>query len=127
VKRYTFLARASGVPVLIDQFKRKYKAHNPINPILPKTCWRGPVRGFALINTADFPPLIVQRIRNCLANVQDVDEAGRIAWIRHWLGAGLRQRRVAGWEEPGLQLFATATAQQSLIICLATQGQSSAG
>jgi maleylacetoacetate isomerase len=47
------------------------------------------VRGFALINAADSHPLIVPRIRHHLMDVLKVSDEQRLAWIQHWLGAGL--------------------------------------
>lgn len=118
-----------------DQFKPEYKAQNPQAvvptlydgnaklfqsvailehleekhpnpPILPKDLLaRGWVRGFALINAADSHPLIIPRIRNYLANVLKVDEAGRTAWIQHWLGSVAGDGGVASGEESDRQVL----------------------
>jgi maleylacetoacetate isomerase len=64
---------------------------HPEPPLLPRDpkarAW---VRGFALINVADSHPLIVPRIRHYLTDVLGSSEAQLLAWIRHWLDAGLR-------------------------------------
>ncbi|MGB6562265.1 MAG: glutathione S-transferase N-terminal domain-containing protein [Candidatus Binataceae bacterium] len=79
---------------------------HPNPPILPKDLLaRAWVRGFALINAADSHPLIVPRIRNCLANVLKVDEAGRTAWIQHWLGSVAGDGGVASGEESDRQVL----------------------
>ncbi len=50
---------------------------------------RARVRALSLITVADSHPLIVPRVRNHLAATFGLDDAGRMAWVRHWFGAGL--------------------------------------
>ena len=51
---------------------------------------RARVRGIGLINAADWHPLIVPRVRHYLTDVLRVSDEQRLAWIQHWLGAGLQ-------------------------------------
>ena len=63
---------------------------HPNPPLLPKDPkGRARVRGLAQIVACDSHPLIVPRVRNHLAATFNLDEEGRIAWVRHWFSAGL--------------------------------------
>jgi maleylacetoacetate isomerase len=63
---------------------------HPEPPLLPADARaRARVRALALIAVADSHPLIVPRVRNHLATTFNVDEEGKLAWVRHWFIAGL--------------------------------------
>ena len=103
---------------ILEYLEEKY----PSPPILPKDLLaRAWVRGFALINVADSHPLIVPRIRNYLANVLKLDEATRIAWIQHWLGAGLAAMEQLLAEKNPTGKFCHGDAPTVADICLVTQ------
>jgi maleylacetoacetate isomerase/maleylpyruvate isomerase len=71
---------------ILEYLEEKY----PEPPLLPSdSVARAWVRGFALINVADSHPLIVPRVRHYLTDVLKVSDEQRVAWIQHWLGAGL--------------------------------------
>ena len=72
---------------ILEYLDEKY----PKPPLLPSTQWRAWGRGVALINAADSHPLIVPRIRHYLMDVLKVSDEQRLAWIQHWLGAGLEE------------------------------------
>jgi maleylacetoacetate isomerase/maleylpyruvate isomerase len=88
------------VPTLIDDGVRLFQSlaileyleeRHPEPPLLPRDPQaRAWVRGLALINAADSHPLIVPRVRNYLTRVLGVSDAQRLAWIQHWLAAGLQ-------------------------------------
>ena len=105
---------------ILEYLEEKY----PNPPILPKdSLARAWVRGFALINAADSHPLIVPRIRNYLANELKVDEAGRIAWIQHWLGAGLQAMEGLLAEKNPTGNFCDGDSPTIADICLVTPAQ----
>jgi len=58
---------------------------HPNPPLLPKEPKaRARVRGIAQIIACDTHPLIVPRVREHLASVYKVDEAGVLQWGQHW-------------------------------------------
>jgi maleylacetoacetate isomerase len=82
---------------ILEYLDEKY----PEPPLLPADrearAW---VRGLALINAADSHPLIVPRIRHYLTDVLKVSDEQRLAWIQHWLGAGLEAMEALLAEHP---------------------------
>ena len=81
-------------------------------------CW---VRGLALINAADSHPLIVPRVRHYLTDVLKVSEQQRLAWIQHWLGAGLEAIETLLAEHPASGRFCHGDGPTVADICLVTQ------
>jgi len=103
---------------ILEYLEEKY----PHPPILPKDLLaRAWVRGFAFINAADSHPLIVPRIRNYLATVLKVDDAGRTAWIQHWLGSGLQAMEELLAEKNPAGKFCHGDSPTLADICLVTQ------
>jgi maleylacetoacetate isomerase len=73
---------------ILEYLDEKY----PEPPLLPppgELAARAWARGFALINIADSHPLIIPRIRHYFDDVLKAGEAAKLAWIGHWLAAGL--------------------------------------
>jgi len=107
----------SSSVAILEYLEEKY----PHPPILPKDLLaRAWVRGFAFINAADSHPLIVPRIRY-LANVMKVDDAGRTAWIQHWLGSGLQAMEELLAEKNPAGKFCHGDSPTVADICLVTQ------
>ena len=84
---------------------------HPEPPLLPADPrGRARVRALSLITVADSHPLIVPRVRNHLAATFNLDEEGRMAWVRHWFAAGPRRLRGAPLPRQGRPAsIATAT------------------
>jgi maleylacetoacetate isomerase len=87
------------VPTLIDGETRLFQSlaileyldeKHPEPPLLPKDiAARAWVRGLALISVADTHPLVVPRIRHYLLDDLKLSQDQLLAWIRHWVDAGL--------------------------------------
>jgi maleylacetoacetate isomerase len=129
--KYTATNPQAVVPTLFDGDAKLFQSlaileyleeKFPTPPLLPADrLARAWVRGFALINIADSHPLIVPRIRNYLTDVLKVDEAGRLAWIQHWLGKGLQAMEQLLAEKNPSGKFAHGDAPTIADICLVTQ------
>ena len=73
---------------ILEYLDEKY----PEPPLLPPRsdiAARAWVRGLALINIADAHPLVVPRIRHYLTDELGLGQDQLLAWIGHWLAAGL--------------------------------------
>ena len=103
---------------ILEYLDEKYP-HPPLLPGDPAT--RAWVRGIALINAADSHPLIVPRVRHYLTDVLKVSDEQRLAWIQHWLGAGLQaiETLLANHSESGR--FCHGDRPTVADICLVTQ------
>ena len=94
----------------------------PEPPLLPADAQaRAWVRGIALINAADSHPLIVPRVRHYLTNVLKVSDEHRLAWIQHWLGAGLQAIETLLAEHSASGVFCHGDRPTIADICLITQ------
>ena len=119
------------VPTLIDGDLKLFQSlaileyldeKHPEPPLLPVDAEpRAWVRGFALINVADSHPLIVPRIRHYLTDVLKVSDAQRLAWIQHWLDAGLQAMEALLAEHPASGGFCHGERPTIADICLVTQ------
>ena len=103
---------------ILEYLEEKY----PKPPILPADLVaRSWVRGFALINIADSHPLIVPRIRNYMTDVLKLDEGQKLAWIQHWLDAGLKAMEDLLAEKKPTGKFCHGDTPTVADICLVTQ------
>src|SRR5437764_5129136 len=94
----------------------------PEPPLLPADAQaRAWVRGIALINAADSHPLIVPRVRHYLTDVLKVSDEQRLAWIQHWLGAGLQAIEKLLAEHTPRGIFCHGDRPTIADICLVTQ------
>ena len=79
------------------------------------------MRGFALINVPDSHPLIVLRVRHYLTDVLKVSDDQKLAWIQHWLDAGLQAMEALLAEHPASGGFCHGERPTIADICLVTQ------
>jgi maleylacetoacetate isomerase len=95
---------------------------HPKPPLLPSDpLARAWVRGFAMINVADSHPLFVPRIRNYLTDILHVGDADRLAWIHHWIEAGLQAMETLLAEHATSGRFCHGETPTMADICLVTQ------
>ena len=119
------------VPTLIDGDIKLFQSlaileyldeRYPEPPLLPAdSVARAWARGLALINVADSHPLIVPRVRHYLTDMLKVSEEQRLAWIQHWLGAGLAAIEALLAEHPASGRFCHDDGPTVADICLVTQ------
>jgi len=119
------------VPTLIDGGVKLFQSlaileyldeTHPEPPLLPADpLARAWVRGLALINVADSHPLIVPRVRHYLTDMLKVSEEQRLAWIQHWLGAGLQAIEALLAQHPESGRFCHGDRPSIADICLVTQ------
>jgi maleylacetoacetate isomerase len=119
------------VPTLVDDGVKLFQSlaileyleeQHPEPPLLPAEARaRAWVRGLALINAADSHPLIVPRVRNYLTGVLRISEEQRLAWIQHWLGAGLQAIEALLAANPASGRFCHGDRPTIADICLVTQ------
>jgi maleylacetoacetate isomerase len=103
---------------ILEYLNEKY----PEPPLLPAdSVARAWVRGLALINVADSHPLIVPRVRHYLTEVLKLSDEHRLAWIQHWLGAGLEAMETLLAEHPESGRFCHGDRPTVADICLVTQ------
>ncbi|MFL6652545.1 MAG: maleylacetoacetate isomerase [Sulfurifustaceae bacterium] len=63
----------------------------PNPPLLPAdTRDRAHVRALAQMLAGDAHPFVVPRVQRYLKHELNVDDSGRMKWLRHWMDAGLR-------------------------------------
>src|ERR1700758_4761697 len=119
------------VPTLIDGDIKLFQSlaileyleeTHPQPPLLPADpLARAWVRGLALINAADSHPLIVPRVRHYLTDVLKVSDEQRLAWIQHWLRAGLQAIETLLAEHSSSGVFCHGDRPTIADICLVTQ------
>ncbi len=94
----------------------------PEPPLLPADAQaRAWVRGIALINAANSHPLIVPRVRHYLTDVLKVSDEQRLAWIQHWLDAGLQAIETLLAKHAPSGVFCHGDRPTIADICLVTQ------
>jgi maleylacetoacetate isomerase len=94
----------------------------PTPPLLPATpLARARVRSIALLFAADHHPLIVPRVRRYLTETLHVDDAARLAWLRHWFREGLVQAEARLSSEAETGRFCHGDAVTIADLCLISQ------
>ncbi len=85
--------------IAIMEYLNEVYPNPPLLPNDPKG--RARVRALSLITVADTHPLIVPRVRNHLAATYNLDDEGKVKWVRHWFAAGPRRLRRASVARQG--------------------------
>jgi maleylacetoacetate isomerase len=95
----------------------------PLLPASPRA--RARVRALAQIVACDTHPLIVPRVRECLARCHAADEARRTGWCRHWIAEGLRalEAHLSRDRETGVYCHGDAVTIADICLVSLTAGQ----
>jgi maleylacetoacetate isomerase/maleylpyruvate isomerase len=107
------------MPLAILEYLEEQFPEPPLLP--PDPLSRAWVRGIALINVADSHPLIVPRVRHYLTDGLKVSNEQRLAWIQHWLDAGLQAIEALLDEHSSSGVFCHGDRPTIADICLITQ------
>jgi maleylacetoacetate isomerase len=103
---------------ILEYLEERY----PEPPLLPSDLFaRAWVRGVALINAGDSHPLITPRVRHYLTDQLKVTDEQRLAWIQHWLGAGLEAIEALLARHSASGRFCHGEGPTIADICLVTQ------
>lgn len=112
-----------GPPLIQSMAIMEYlEETHPAPPLLPRDPLdRARVRALALIPIAEIHPLMVPRVRNYVEKDLKLGEAGRVQWIRHFVGLGLQALEDLLNNDPRTGRFSHGEGVTMADICLAGQ------
>jgi maleylacetoacetate isomerase len=114
------LEDGAGLPLTqslaIIEYLEETHPQPPLLPAEPRA--RARVRALALIHAADAHPLVVPHVRNFLEHDLKLDEAQRLAWIRHVVTRGFAALEASLARDPATGKFCHGDQPTLADICL---------